>query len=143
MLHSPHFPSSCSEVAAPSWTFPMCLVHAYCHDSPSSGCSCRRVSAYSHKKLKADKVNNLEAVRQPTLWFTLFEHLLQFSVKKCFTKIHYCLHRTAVKIRAEHAREEEKVCKFIRKDFNHTVILNRSRIIQGMPFTSYHLYLQL
>lgn len=63
--------------------------------------------------------------------------------KKCFTKIHYCLHRTAVKIRVEHAREEEKVCKFIWKDFNHTVILNRSHIIQGMPFTSYHLYLQL
>lgn len=60
----------------------------------------------SQQKLKADKVTTLEAMRQPTLWFTLFEHLLQFSVKNVLQK--YCLHRTAVKIRVEHAREEEK-----------------------------------
>lgn len=33
---------------------------------------------------------------------------IAIQCQKCFTKIHYCLHRTAVKIRVEHAREEEK-----------------------------------
>lgn len=80
----------------------------YSDNEPSSGCSCRRVFAYSHQKLKAPKVTTLEAMRQPALWFTLFEHLLQFSVKnvlqKYCTEIYCtdiykkCLHRTAVKI---------------------------------------------
>lgn len=68
----------------------------YCDNEPSSGCSCRRVFAYSHQKLKVHKVTTLEAMIQPALWFTLFEHLLQFSVKNVLQK--YCLHRTAVKI---------------------------------------------
>lgn len=84
-----HFPLRDDEAKTLSGIF-------YCNNEPSSGCSCRGVFAYSHQKLKADKVTTLEATRQPTLWFTLFEHLLQFSVKNVLQK--YCLHRTAVKI---------------------------------------------
>lgn len=83
------FPLRCDEAIALSGMFS-------CNNKPSSGCSCRRVFAYSHQKLKAEKVTTLEAVRQPALQFTLFEHLLQFSVKNVLQK--YCLHRTAVKI---------------------------------------------
>lgn len=121
--HSPHFPLSCNEVTALSWTFP----RTFCHDNPSSGCSCRRVPAQSLEKLKADKVNNLEAIRQPTLWITLFEHLLQFSVKKCFTKNTLLFAQNSCK-KSElnmQGKRGKKVCKFIRKDFNHTVILNK------------------